>query len=49
MKRILTYCTVCVVFVLSFTAHSATADRGSCRVLDVFHPIREDYRDRAAG
>jgi unsaturated pyranuronate lyase len=29
--------------------HSATADRGSCRVLDVFHPIREDYRDRAAG
>ena len=28
--------------------HSANADRGPCRVLDVFHPVREDYRDRAA-
>jgi unsaturated pyranuronate lyase len=28
--------------------HSASADRGPCRVLDVFHPVREDYRDRAA-
>ena len=28
--------------------HSATADRGPCRVLDVFQPVREDYRERAA-
>ena len=27
--------------------HSASADRGPCRVLDVFHPVREDYRERA--
>ena len=26
--------------------HSATADRGPCRVLDVFQPVREDYRAR---
>jgi quercetin dioxygenase-like cupin family protein len=25
--------------------HSAAADRGPCRVLDVFHPVREDYRE----
>lgn len=27
--------------------HSATANRGPCRVLDVFHPVREDYRARS--
>jgi unsaturated pyranuronate lyase len=26
--------------------HSARADRGPCRALDVFHPVREDYRER---
>lgn len=26
--------------------HAAWAEGGPCRVLDVFHPIREDYRQR---
>ena len=26
--------------------HAARAEGGRCRVLDVFHPIREDYRTR---
>jgi uncharacterized cupin superfamily protein len=31
------------------TAHAAWTDKGtSCRVLDVFHPVREDYRERIA-
>jgi quercetin dioxygenase-like cupin family protein len=25
--------------------HSARADNGPCRVLDVFQPVREDYRE----
>ena len=29
--------------------HAAWAEGGLCRVLDVFHPIREDYRLRVAG
>lgn len=29
--------------------HSARADNGPCRVLDVFQPVREDYRERFAG
>jgi quercetin dioxygenase-like cupin family protein len=29
-------------------AHAARAEGGPCRVLDVFHPIREDYRQRVA-
>jgi len=29
-------------------AHAARAEGGRCRVLDVFHPIREDYRQRVA-
>jgi quercetin dioxygenase-like cupin family protein len=28
--------------------HAAWAEGGPCRVLDVFHPIREDYRQRVA-
>jgi quercetin dioxygenase-like cupin family protein len=28
--------------------HSARAVGGACRVLDVFQPVREDYRERAA-
>ena len=28
--------------------HAAWAEDGPCRVLDVFHPIREDYRQRVA-
>jgi quercetin dioxygenase-like cupin family protein len=28
--------------------HGAWAEGGLCRVLDVFHPIREDYRQRVA-
>ena len=27
--------------------HSAWTERVTCRVLDVFQPVREDYRDRA--
>jgi quercetin dioxygenase-like cupin family protein len=27
-------------------AHSAQAESGACRVLDVFQPVREDYRTR---
>jgi len=27
--------------------HSARARSGACRVLDVFQPVREDYRERA--
>jgi quercetin dioxygenase-like cupin family protein len=27
--------------------HSARAEFGPCRVLDVFQPVREDYRQRA--
>jgi quercetin dioxygenase-like cupin family protein len=30
------------------TEHAARAE-GPCRVLDVFHPVREDYRTLAAG
>jgi quercetin dioxygenase-like cupin family protein len=31
------------------TAHAAWTDEGtSCRVLDVFQPVREDYRERVA-
>jgi quercetin dioxygenase-like cupin family protein len=26
--------------------HAARPEGGLCRVLDVFHPIREDYRER---
>ncbi len=26
--------------------HAALAEGGLCRVLDVFHPVREDYRQR---
>jgi quercetin dioxygenase-like cupin family protein len=26
--------------------HAAWAEGGLCRVLDVFHPVREDYRQR---
>jgi len=29
--------------------HAARAIRGPCRVLDVFQPVREDYRERFAG
>ncbi len=29
--------------------HSARAVGGPCKVLDVFQPVREDYRERAAG
>ncbi len=29
--------------------HSARAVGGACKVLDVFAPVREDYRERAAG
>jgi len=29
--------------------HSAWAEGGLCRVVDVFHPIREDYRQRVSG
>jgi quercetin dioxygenase-like cupin family protein len=28
--------------------HAAWAGAGLCRVLDVFHPIREDYRQRVS-
>lgn len=30
-------------------AHSAHAENGDCRVLDVFQPVREDYRTRFEG
>lgn len=29
--------------------HAARAAGGPCRVLDVFQPVREDYRERFAG
>jgi quercetin dioxygenase-like cupin family protein len=29
--------------------HSARAGSAGCRVLDVFHPVREDYRQIAGG
>ena len=29
--------------------HSATAGPEGCRVLDLFHPVREDYVARAGG
>jgi quercetin dioxygenase-like cupin family protein len=29
--------------------HGAWTEGSTCRVLDVFQPVREDYRDRAAG
>jgi len=29
--------------------HAAWTESGRCRVLDVFHPVREDYRERVAG
>jgi quercetin dioxygenase-like cupin family protein len=29
--------------------HGARAGRSGCRVLDIFHPVREDYRELAAG
>jgi len=28
--------------------HAAWAEGGLCRVLDVFHPVREDYRQRVS-
>jgi len=28
--------------------HAARAEGGPCRVLDVFHPVREDYRRRVS-
>ena len=31
------------------TRHAAWAEEGACRVLDVFQPVREDYRSRVAG
>ena len=31
------------------TPHGAWTEDTTCRVLDVFQPVREDYRDRAAG
>jgi quercetin dioxygenase-like cupin family protein len=30
------------------TEHAAAAGSQGCRLLDVFHPVREDYRDRVA-
>jgi hypothetical protein len=27
--------------------HAARAGDAGCRVLDIFQPVREDYRDRA--
>jgi unsaturated pyranuronate lyase len=27
--------------------HAAWTEGGHCRVLDVFHPVREDYREKA--
>jgi quercetin dioxygenase-like cupin family protein len=29
--------------------HGARTEGSGCRVLDVFQPVREDYRDKAAG
>ncbi len=29
--------------------HGAWTEGGPCRVLDVFQPVREDYREKAAG
>ena len=29
--------------------HGAWTEGEPCRVLDVFHPVREDYRERAGG
>lgn len=29
--------------------HAAWAEGGRCRVLDVFHPVREDYRQLVEG
>jgi unsaturated pyranuronate lyase len=29
--------------------HAAWTEGGRCRVLDVFHPVREDYREKAGG
>jgi quercetin dioxygenase-like cupin family protein len=29
--------------------HAAWPEEGLCRVLDVFHPVREDYRQRVLG
>ena len=31
------------------TRHGARAGAEGCRVLDVFRPVREDYRERAGG
>jgi quercetin dioxygenase-like cupin family protein len=29
--------------------HAARTEREPCRILDVFQPVREDYRERAGG
>jgi quercetin dioxygenase-like cupin family protein len=35
--------------VTSGVEHSAIAGPDGCRLLDVFSPVREDYRERASG